>query len=238
MEITKREIITSITIIAIMLLLGIFISGRISEYQMESNEAYNKAVRIDTTEMFKYGMSTRVGNAFVYGDLIAIDPVSYPEIKGTYLSVKKIKEVYTRHTRTVTTTVNGKTRTKTEVYWTWDTVDTDYKEAKKVKFCNVEFNTSQFDLPRGNHITTIRESSHVRYQYSGYPIKTTGTIFAFLADNNIGKDVSFYKDKTIDVISEELQSGEGMLIIFWVVWVGIIIAVVCVFYARDNYWLE
>ena len=63
--ITKREVLASISIIAILLLIGVLISGKISEYQMDANEKYNKAVKIEDSEMFEYGMRTNVGNAFV-----------------------------------------------------------------------------------------------------------------------------------------------------------------------------
>ena len=103
-EITKREILASISIIAVMILIGILISGKISECQMDKNEKYNKAVKIESQEMFRYGMDTNVGNAFVYGDLKAVDTVTYPEIGGEYMYVEKVKERYTMHTRTVTHT--------------------------------------------------------------------------------------------------------------------------------------
>ena len=97
-EITKREILASISIIAVMILIGILISGKISECQMDKNEKYNKAVKIESQEMFRYGMDTNVGNAFVYGDLKAVDTVTYPEIGGEYMYVEKVKERYTMHT--------------------------------------------------------------------------------------------------------------------------------------------
>lgn len=117
-EITKREILASISIIAVMILFGILISSKISEYQMDKNEIYNKAVKIESQEMFQYGMDTNVGNAFVYGDLKAVDTVTYPEIGGEYIYVEKVKEKYTRHTREVEHS-NGKTTWyTTETYWT------------------------------------------------------------------------------------------------------------------------
>ena len=81
-EITKREIIASISIITVMILIGVLISSKISEHQMDKNEIYNKAVKIENTDLFWYGMDTNVGNAFVYGDLEAVDTVTYPEIGG------------------------------------------------------------------------------------------------------------------------------------------------------------
>ena len=93
-EITKREILASISIIAMMLLIGFVISGRISNYILDRNEKYNKAIKIESSELFEYGMRTDVGYAFVYGDLKAVDTVSYPEINGEYMYIEKIEEHY------------------------------------------------------------------------------------------------------------------------------------------------
>lgn len=123
-EITKREILVSVSIVAIMLLIGVLIAGKISDYQLDKNEKYNKAIKIESQELFEYGMRTNAGNAFVYGDLKAVDTVTYPGIGGEYIYIEKVKERYTMHTRQVahTTTTNGKTHTyyTTETYWTWD----------------------------------------------------------------------------------------------------------------------
>lgn len=43
-KITKREILASISIIAVLLLIGFIISGKISDHAMDKNEKYNKAV--------------------------------------------------------------------------------------------------------------------------------------------------------------------------------------------------
>ena len=112
-EITKREILVSVSIVAIMLLIGVLIAGKISDYQLDKNEKYNKAIKIESQELFEYGMRTNAGNAFVYGDLKAVDTVTYPEIGGEYIYIEKVKERYTMHTRQVahTTTMNGKTHT-------------------------------------------------------------------------------------------------------------------------------
>lgn len=57
-EITKREILASISIIAMMLLIGFVISGRISNYILDRNEKYNKAIKIESSELFEYGITT------------------------------------------------------------------------------------------------------------------------------------------------------------------------------------
>ena len=62
-EITRREIIASISIIAIMLLIGTLISSKISDWQINQNDKYNKAVKIESTDLFQYGMETNIGNS-------------------------------------------------------------------------------------------------------------------------------------------------------------------------------
>lgn len=47
MEITKREVLASVSIVAVMLLTGFLISGKIQNSIMDDNEQYNKAVKIE-----------------------------------------------------------------------------------------------------------------------------------------------------------------------------------------------
>ena len=240
-ETTKREIIASISIIVVMILIGVLISEKISEHQMDKNEVYNKAVKIESTDLFQYGMDTNVGNAFVYGDLKAIDTVTYPEIGGEYMYVEKVKERYTKHTRQVshTKTVNGKTQTyyTTETYWTWDRVGSEDIKCKEISFCGITFKSNKFDIPGTDYIDTIKESSHIRYKYYGTGTKFTGTIFTELKDKTISDNTNFYNNMNIEETVERLESGGGE-IIFWILW--IILMVVCIFgfYYLDNKWLE
>ena len=240
-EITKREIIASISIIAVMILIGVLISGKISEYQMDKNEVYNKAVKIENTNLFQYGMDTNVGNAFVYGDLKSVDTVTYPEIGGEYMYVEKVKERYTKHTRQVshTKTVNGKTQTyyTTETYWTWDRVSSEDIKCKEISFCGITFKSNKFDIPGTDYIDTIKESSHIRYKYYGTGTKFTGTIFTELKDKTISDNTNYYNNMNIEETVERLESGGGE-IVFWILWIILIIICVFGFYYLDNKWLE
>lgn len=240
-EITKREILASISIIAVMLLIGVLISAKISEHQIDQNEVYNKAVKIESYELFQYGMDTNVGNAFVYGDLKAVDTVTYPEIGGEYMSVEKVKERYTRHTITVTKTrtkSDGTTETYTEEeeYWTWDAIDRWSEHCNKVTFLGIEFDYGQIYKPREHHIDTQKESSHIRYVYYGSNTEYTGTIFTSLKDKTIN-DTKFYNGRNIEETVEYLESGSGV-IIFWIFWILLTGGCVYGFYYIDNKWLE
>lgn len=240
-EITKRELLASISIIAIMLLVGVLIAGKISEYELDQNEKYNKAIKIETKELFEYGMRTNVGNAFVYGDLEAVDTVTYPELDNVYMYVEKVKERYTKHTRQVahTRTVNGKTQTyyTTETYWTWDRVGSEEQTCNEISFLGYIFASEKIDLPGAEYIDTIKESSRVRYKYYGVGLKFTGTIFADLKDGTIPINTPFYVNKSIEETVEYLESG-SMLVIFWIFWIILIGFCVYGFYYIDNEWLE
>lgn len=241
MDITKREILASISIIAVMLLIGIYISGKIAEFQMDQNEIYNKAVKVESVDMFLYGMDTNIGSAFVYGNLEAVDTVTFPEIGGEYMYVKRIKEKYTQHTRQVsrTRTVNGKAQIyqTTETYWTWDEVERESVRCKEVQFLGIPFSSNKIDIPAADYIDTIKESSEIRYKYYGTGTRYIGTIFTELRDGTIADGTRFYANMSIEKTVEYLEAGAGV-IIFWIVWTLLMGSCVYGFYCLENRWLE
>lgn len=236
--ITKREVIASFVIIAFMMIVGFFISDNMTDWQNEQNAKYQKALHIENNkDMFQYGMDTNVGNAFVYGDLTALDPVSYDEIDGEYMYIEKVKEQYTKHTRRVSYTVDGKTRYRTETYWTWDWVGSEDKKCKNINFCGVTFDSNKIDMPSQHLIDTIKESSHIKYKYYGVSTSYTGTIFTKLADGSISDNTKFYENESIDDVLKDKTTG-GWNIIFWVVWIILTGILVFGFYYLDNQWLN
>lgn len=238
MEITKREILFSIVIICIMLAIGIIISGNINDKVMEKQQEYITALQIDNDkDLFEYGMRTNVGNAFVYGELKAVDPVTFNEIGGEYSYVEKVKEKYTRHTRTVTyKDSNGNTRTKTEVYWTWDAVDSWDKHSTKITFLDVEFDYGMINFPSSRYIDTHDGGYHIRYVYYGAPIYSIGTIYTHLKDGTITKSRMYHNDTIEETL--ELKTSDCRIVLFWIFWILLTGGIVCGFYYIDNRWLE
>ena len=236
-EITKREIIASVSIIAVMLLIGVLISSKISDWQINQNDKYNKAVKIQSADLFQYGMETNVGNAVVYGELKAVDTVTYPEIGGKYIYVKKVKEKYTRHTRRVAHKSGKRTYYTTETYWTWDYVGKESKKAKKINFCGIDFKSNKIVLPDDEYIDTVKESSHIRYKYYGVGTKYKGTIFTSLKDKTISDKTKFYNNRNIEETVKHLETGAWLVLfrVFWAILTGM---VVFGFYYLDNDWLE
>ena len=237
-EITKREIIVSFSIVALMLIFGFSISGYIADKVEDKKRMYNQALQIDSKDMFEYGMSTNVGNAFVYGELKAVDTVAYEEIEGAYLWIEKEREEYTRHEREVEhTDSEGHKYYTTEVYYTWDSVWSESKHSEKITFLGVEFDYSKINVNSSHYIDTIYKSMDVRYIYRGIDPEHTGTIFTKLADGTIEDDLHFYENETIAQVLES-KSNDDSQIIFWILWIILIIAAVGGFYYFDNSWLD
>jgi len=241
MEITKREIIASVVIIGLMLSIGFIISESIQQSLLEQYQVYDTAVQIDSEDLFRYGMETDIGHAFVYGDLKTVDPVTFPEIDGQYSYIKKEEQEYTRHSRTVTTTyedANGNTKTKTEIeyYWTWDTMRTERKSSTKISFLNVEFDYSKIPFPSSNYITTLNTGYHKRNVYYGTGTQFKGTIFSILKSNTIN-ETSFFENKTISETIEDLETGYE-IILFWIIWIMLTAGLVVLFFYFENRWLH
>lgn len=237
-EITKREIIVSLSIVAIMLILGFSISEIIANEVEDRKRMYNQALQVETPEMFKYGMETNVGNAFVYGELAAVDTVTYDEIGGEWIYIEKEREEYTRHEREVEHEDDkGNKYYTTEVYYTWDTVYSEDKHSEKITFLGVEFDYNKIKVSGTKYIDTIYKSSNVRYVYYGTPPEHTGTIFTKLADGTIEDNLHLYENQTIAEVLEEKNQSYAQLL-FWLLWIILTIAAVGGFYYLDNSWLD
>lgn len=238
MEITKREILFSVIIVLVLLCVGLLISGAINTALLDKYQEYDKALQIDNdVELFQYGMRTNVGRAFVYGEVAVVDPVTYPEIGGEYSHVKKVKERYTMHTRTVTyTDGEGHTHTRTETYWTWDEVSSTSIHSDYITFLDVEFDYGTIGFEADDYVDTIRESSDIRYKYYATPVSCEGTVYGTLTDNTI-QEAEFHREQNIETTINGLES-KWQLILFWIVWVLIMIGSVFGFYYIDNRWLE
>lgn len=126
--------------------------------------------------------------------------------------------------------------THEEEYWTWDKVDSWEKHSNKISFLGVEFDYGTIKFPPSSYITTIKESSKIRYKYYGTGTEYVGTLYTTLADNTISK-ASFYNNQSIDETIQYLESG-GELILFWFSWIILTSGCVIGFCYLDNRWLE
>lgn len=240
-EITRREILFSIIILLAMICLGFFIENSISNNISESNEVYYRATKIDNnSDQFKYGIKTNIGNTLVYGEFNAINSITIPELTGQYFAIEKETQRYTRHTRTVTSTDSkGNTKTKTEVYYSWDNINTDRQMVDKFSFLDCEFSISKIRLSnygrlslndkivsdeyaswiRGDYLYKDGDKwanvGDLRYKYDVVQKSFKGSILAKLKDNSIyninndNKSIDVLHNKTIAQVIKSKQDSES-----------------------------
>lgn len=256
-EFSKREKLCSIAIVFLFILLGLFIDGQISDRITEANEVYLRATRIESSpQQFDYALRTGFGDTLIFGQIQAIDPVSFPELTNKYLAVEKVREEYTRHTRRVSYKVGKKTHYRTEVYYTWDRKNTFEFSVDQVSFCGVKFPVDTFDIRAWSRLSlsgdTVRQSSlgnlkgnylyedkHTRYYFSVIPTVLTGTVFASLHHQKIEGIAKFYWGKSIDeVVSDHLKTATRYRVIFWILWTFICGITIFGFAYLENKWLE
>jgi hypothetical protein len=202
--------------------IGFLISMKITGSQMKKNKEYDKAVKITSKEMLQEAINNKVENAFIYGDLKAIDTLTCEPLQGEFLFIKLTEQEYVE--KIYTKTVNGKTKRRGK----WKVLNTESDHSDKIMLLGVEFNTSNFRLPVGSgeliHSEGNRQQGY-KIEYHGCKANCTGTIYVNLQDNASTGDVSFFYNQTIDQTIKYLES-DVMVKVFWVFW-GIL-TLICV----------
>ena len=238
-------------IIGTLLIIGFVISGRIDRSIQVRNLKYHTAVHIVSEEDFKDRLESDNRFAFASGHLVAINPISFESAylslrhrpfnmpSGTYLQTRIEREHYTRHTRTVTETVNGKSKTKTEVYYTWDTVEKKADSVKSVIFNGVELSAHKFDMRFSMQQIDFMQEGNDRWYFYAYKKEYDGIVFTELANQTMSDSSPFYIQyaSDIDALETHLTSTHELLI-FWIIWSVLTLALAVAFVCIDNKWLE
>ena len=184
-------------------------------------------------------------------ELSTDSPVTFDEIGNGYIYIEKVREDYTRHTRTVTKKdSNGNTYTETEVYYSWDYVSSEHLATDTIVFLDEPFSYGTITLPvrrlnladagvekqRWNY---IYKNSDTRYYYNVTDVSLVGTVFATLSDGTIKNASSLYENDTPTEVIESVQQSETLyLIFFWLAWVVFMVGCVYGFLYLENRWLD
>lgn len=262
-EVTPREILVSIIIILIALSLGIGLVSAVENAMAETNEIYYKAIKIDNDDrMFHHAKRTDAGIALVYTDVKALDTVTFPEISGEFMYIEKVREDYTMHTRTVTETDSeGNTRTRTEVYYTWDYVGTESLVNKEVEIFGEIYSSTKFNfdklmkelrLTKNNFIGDGRlrlksdgyvyRGSDTRYYYNYVPKEVKSNFLIDFSGNDIkpvGSKSIILRYGTIDERLEEIENSVTVakIVISFILIVATLF-IVFKFVSGYHHWLE
>ena len=240
-NVTKREILFSITILCFMIVIGVVISNTISTKLAEEKLDIFSSVKIDGDEnKFDYIKRTDAGCFLANGELKAIKPVSLKELGGHYMEIRKVREVYRMHTQTYTTS-DGKGNTSVHVrcYWSWDYAGDEVFTSEEVTFLGKKFKTNSITFNRNlEYKKTIVGGVNERFVYYTYPLSKTG-IMSGKTNNKNFTDLEFIPDTNIDSYLDKAETIIKIKIsVFWVVWFLITGLLIFLFYYAENKWLE
>ena len=213
-------------------LLSIFIINIIYSNLFEDYKTYSTSLKLEETDIdkFDYAMKTSVGNVLVNGTINSVDNITLDEINEEYMYIEKITEKHNLHSRTVTRTVNGRSQTSIQYYYSWDEEDTERFYSKEIEFMENKFNAEDikiydylnthtlYDIEKNltkefldsNNYYKIEDEfvytdSDVRYYYKYIPIKVPGSLFAYAGSDTI-ENVKFYENKIPSEVVDGLES--------------------------------
>lgn len=243
MEVTKREILLSITILAVMIGIGVWISSPI--LSKANNRYIEKAssVVVSDAEKFGYIKRTDAGRFIANGTLSVIDTIRIDGLPKSYSYVKKDKEEYRLHVETYTTTDSkGHTTTHTRTYHSWDVVKTWKYKSERGRFLGQEFKMDDVFRYHSRKDTVVKVKTgffenDTRYVYYTCPPSFNG-IMVGVAQNKEYNEPKFIEGKNSDKYLEDaarsLNAGTAA---FWVGWILLTGLLIVGFYYFENKWL-
>jgi hypothetical protein len=243
MEITKREILASVTILAVMVGIGVWLSAPILSKATERYLAVASSVVANTDDEFDYISRTNAGRFLANGTLSTTDTVRLEELSGVYSSVKKVKEEYRLHTEVYTTTDGkGHTTTHTRTYHSWDEVKHWNYKAERAMFRGKEFKIDEVYRVRTQKDTIIKVKTKMfendtRYVYYTAPVSFDGIMIGN-AMNRKYDGPKFINGLTSEqYIKNAERKLNGNTIAFWILWSLLTVGMIVGFYALENKWL-
>lgn len=228
---SNKERLLILGAVIIYILLAVVFRSFYYNSLLDDYKLYGQSLKIhNDPKKFDYAIKTKVGGVLAEGKLSAETPISFEGKK--YIFLEKTTERYTMHTRTVTTTVNGKTTSRTEVYYTWDEIDRETKQSKKVSFLNKKFNTDYMAGMYEKHICTRSGGYRIRYQYNGYEDNQNVTMTSSTTTGKVkGIDGGYpmvYENSISDVIASKNPDSRLLLAtgVFTVIYLVIALAII------------
>lgn len=242
-EVTPREVLFCFVIAAVLLSIGFMLSTAIGHSVNKRLLRYRQAAQIENDDgAFKLAMGTDLGDAFVEGDFSAVDPVEHVNLPGKWLYIDADHQRYTKHTRLVTYTVTDSkgrshTRTRTETYWSWDTIRHESTNSQEVVFCGATFPYGKFKQMRGFDYKTIGTGLNLRVCFTTLPTNFHASCFTTLADGTVSDRTPIFKDRPVPELYQSFTTSHAVLV-FWIMWGMLTVIVLVAFVLKENDWLE
>lgn len=168
----KKIVLTLAALVGAVFLIsvGIWIENKILDGAERKAQMYQTAIQTQNDREFNYSIDTQQGKILAHITVKSVDLVKFDEMNKEFVKVKKIKERYTQHERTVcetkyrtetrtrsvydSTTESYSTETYTEevpyeechqeTYYSWDEIDRWEKSAKEVDMAGRNYPIERF----------------------------------------------------------------------------------------------
>lgn len=171
----NKKLLLSLGVVAgavLLVSIGVWIESMIIDGAEQKARMYQTSIQTKSEKEFNYAIDTKQGRILAEVTVKSVDLVKFDEMNKEFVKVKKTKERYTRHERTVCETkYRTETRARTvydsvnktydtetytedvpyeecyqETYYTWDQIDSWEKSAKKVDMMGREYSIDLFSL--------------------------------------------------------------------------------------------
>jgi hypothetical protein len=223
------------------------IKGHMDSVGYKKQVSYTTAVQAPSKDLFNYAVDSQQGRVLANGEF-KTDPknlAKFDEMTQGFTYVRRTQEHYTMHTREVCTGSGKDEECHTEVYYTWDDVDSQEKYAEKLTLYGRTYNPSVFNIHAFLHDTdacaiTAKDTNkglfherhgcesgwggsnyyidnNDRYRYETVPVSFTATFLA----STYGGTLKGYNENHITLQNKSIGQvlkdvGKYQLIGFWV----------------------
>jgi len=209
----------SLGIIIVAIVSGVFIYRGLRKRIERKIEAFERTILIKDSSRF---IDLKNGVFIAEGKLKALYPQTTPELPGKYFEIKLQLEEYKRHTRVhITPDGDGGTKSRTEVYHSWDVIRTNSMVSDSSIFLGRHIKTEEIDFHYYLNYTDTKYDSDKKFRtvYTTYPEETKlGLLYGECKDNEL-LHLKFKEGKTIQKEREHLErkykNNPGMTLVLW-----------------------
>ena len=209
----------SLGIIIVAIVSGVFIYRGLRKRIERKIEAFERTILIKDSSRF---IDLKNGVFIAEGKLKALYPQTTPGLPGKYFEIKLQLEEYKRHTRVhITSDGDGGTKSRTEVYHSWDVIRTDSMVSDSSIFLGRHIKTEEIDFHYYLNYTDTKYDSDKKFRtvYTTYPEETKlGLLYGECKGGEL-IHLKFKEGKTIQKERERLErkykNNPGMTLVLW-----------------------
>lgn len=133
----NKRIAASLTVLLLSATSLTVIKTKIEEQKVSNYIYITSATKIENDDLFKYALDTGLSNIIAYGKVNAVDSVRMENLDGEYMVIKKVQEEEHMKTRLVPYSCGKNTCYRTEVYYEWDVIGSEYAGVSNVEFMGI-----------------------------------------------------------------------------------------------------